>query len=526
MGECWEIQQGEVLDRLRGLPDNHFDACLTDPPYGLGKREPTAQEIAEYILGTASLDMGGDFMSNEWELPPVAVWREMYRVLKPGAHLLVYSGTRTFDLVTVGMRAAGFRIRDTMMWVYGSGMPHGIHNIGKAIDKADKVDRPVIGSRVLTGNAALSTKDKGGTYGVQVGSAPSKRVDVTGPGSDESAKWEGHGTGLKPAWEPVVVAMKPLEGTVVKNLRAWGTGGLNIEGARVDVPGEESDDLARWPSNVVLSHSIDCVYIGTKRVKASNPTGQPCVDSVRAPGVLQHDDPSSFKGNGSRVHYAGADGLEEVEQWECAGDCPIRILDQQSGVLTSGSSNGFVGEMSASVAMSPKRAVINASAVYADSGGASRYFYTAKVDRAEREFGCEHLPVHIDPRTVHLLTHHCTSCSLTNARHDANSAGIVACPGTEDGVHTLVPEPAVDGTRNFHPTLKPVALNEHFATMLLVPKRETSPRTLLIPYSGAGSEMIGAMRAGWDSIVGIEREASFIATMESQPARDLEPHPE
>ena len=130
------------------------------------------------------------------------MWCETYRVLKPGvAHLLVHSGTRTFDLVTVGMRAVASNSRDTMMWVYGSGMPDGIHNIGKAIDKADKVDRPVIGSRVLTGNAALSTKDKG-TYGVEVGSAPSKRVDVTGPGSDESAKWEGHGTGLSPRGSP------------------------------------------------------------------------------------------------------------------------------------------------------------------------------------------------------------------------------------------------------------------------------------------------------------------------------------
>ncbi len=108
MGDRWTIHQGDVLEKLRALPDNHFDACLTDPPYGLGKREPTPQEIADYILGTASLDTGGDFMGTEWELPPVAVWREMYRVLKPGAYMLVYSGTRTFDLVAVGMRAAGF----------------------------------------------------------------------------------------------------------------------------------------------------------------------------------------------------------------------------------------------------------------------------------------------------------------------------------------------------------------------------------------------------------------------------------
>ncbi len=336
-----------------------------------------------------------------------------------------------------------------MMWVYGSGMPHGKHNIGKAMDKADKIERPVVGSRVLTGNAALldERQRRHLRSAGRLRSLEARRRHGT---------WERRVRAVGGAWngtEARVGAgrprMKPLEGTIVQNARVWGTGGINIDGARISLPddpslepselaeGEDEDAAARWPANVVLSHSADCAYVGTKRVKANAPAGRPCADADRAPGVYTRGDPTSFHGNGSRAHYGDADGLEEVEMWECAEDCPVRILDQQSGVLTSGSSNGFVGKMSTSPSAAPMRSMINAHATYTDSGGASRYFYIAKVDRAEREFGCEHLPIHIDPRTVHKLTHHCTSCSLTNARYDANTNGIVeACPGSEDGQNT------------------------------------------------------------------------------------------
>jgi len=128
----WRIETGDVLDVLRAMPACSFDALLSDPPYGLGSRQPTGDEIVAYIQG-AEMDTGGDFMGKKWALPSVAVWRECFRVLKPGAPLLVFGGTRMYDLLTVGLRAGGFEIRDSIAsWVYGSGFPKSL-NVAKVI---------------------------------------------------------------------------------------------------------------------------------------------------------------------------------------------------------------------------------------------------------------------------------------------------------------------------------------------------------------------------------------------------------
>jgi hypothetical protein len=111
--ERWEILQADVLAALRAMPSGSFDAVLSDVPYGLGTHEPTAAELSAYVLG-GDLDTGGDFMGRDWQVPSVAVWREILRVLKPGAPVLAFAGSRTHDLVTIGMRAAGFEIGDTI----------------------------------------------------------------------------------------------------------------------------------------------------------------------------------------------------------------------------------------------------------------------------------------------------------------------------------------------------------------------------------------------------------------------------
>ena len=123
-------------------------------------REPTVEDIIAYLTGARSLDTGGDFMGKAWELPPVEVWHQLHRVLKPGAFSSIFSGSRTFDLVAVGLRAARFESRDSLCWLYSSGYPHGL-NVSKAIDEEAGAERPVIGTQVLTGNAAVSTKEKG-----------------------------------------------------------------------------------------------------------------------------------------------------------------------------------------------------------------------------------------------------------------------------------------------------------------------------------------------------------------------------
>ena len=167
-----QIHIGSNLDVLPTLPDNSVDAIVTDPPYELG------------------------FMGKAWDASGIAynvnLWRECLRVLKPGGHLLAFSGSRTYHRMTCAIEDAGFEVRDQIMWVYGSGFPKS-HNVSKAMVKQGQ----------------------------------------------DAEQWDGWGTALKPAHEPICVARKPLEGTVVENVRKWGVGGLNIDGCRVEFVSEE-----------------------------------------------------------------------------------------------------------------------------------------------------------------------------------------------------------------------------------------------------------------------------------------------
>jgi len=212
------IACGDVLENLRELPDNSFDGLLCDPPYGFR------------------------FMNKKWDydVPRREVWAECLRVLKPGAALLSFGGARTFHRIATAIEDAGFELRDCLCWLYGKGFPKSL-NVGLALDKAAGAERPIIGERTLTGNAAISTAEKGGTFGVQVGSIPAKVVNVTGPATALAQQWDGYGTALKPGWEPIILARKPLDGTVAANVTRWGTGALAIDACRLErAEGDES----------------------------------------------------------------------------------------------------------------------------------------------------------------------------------------------------------------------------------------------------------------------------------------------
>lgn len=339
---------GDCLDILRQIPDSTFHAVVTDPPYGLGKKEPTPEEILRFVQGDHLTT--GDFMGNDWDIPSVAVWKEIYRVLKPGGHVLSFGGTKTFDLISLGLRMAGFESRDTIAdffpaicWVYGSGMPKS-YNISKDLDKRVDVKR-------VKDNVAISP---------------------------EAKLWDGYGTGLKPSFEPIVVFRKPFLGTVAQNVLVHGTGALNINGCRVkhsspkdfeahkaqveavrakggvrdgswknasDLSGaSEVSEAGRWPTNMVLSHHPDCRKVGSKK--------------------------------GVRVSHSDEDGTETIEAWECVEGCSVAELDAQSGTLTSGtgafrkaSSKGYQRNIYGKESQPEGPCV-----VYGDTGGASRFF--------------------------------------------------------------------------------------------------------------------------------------------------------
>ena len=234
-----KIIHGDCLEELKRLEDNSVDAVITDPPYGLSNTKPVqvAEILGRWINGDTNHvpEKRGGFMGKDWDsfVPPPAVWEECMRVLKPGGHMAVFAGARTQDLMGLSIRLAGFEIRDTLGWIYGSGFPKSM-DVSKAIDKAAGAEREVIGSKV-TGNAKQRTSATGefadGNHGGQ------QVVDVTAPATSEAQRWDGWGTALKPAIEPIILARKPLDGTVANNVLAHGVGGLNIDACRVGSDG-------------------------------------------------------------------------------------------------------------------------------------------------------------------------------------------------------------------------------------------------------------------------------------------------
>jgi len=199
-----KIINGDSLKELKTLEENSIDAVVTDPPYGL------------------------KFMGKKWDydVPSTELWVEVMRVLKPGGHLLSFAGSRTYHRMAVNIEDAGFEIRDQIMWVYGSGFPKS-HNIGKSVDKLQGNERnsEIVKGKIFTGSNN-NIDGKSGEYEVTKGSSP----------------YEGWGTALKPAHEPIVVARKPLsEKTIAKNVLEWGTGGINIDGCRVEYNKEDAN---------------------------------------------------------------------------------------------------------------------------------------------------------------------------------------------------------------------------------------------------------------------------------------------
>lgn len=274
------LHAGNCLDVIKRLADSSIDSVVTDPPYALvsitkrfGKPGSAECKVGEGRSGAYARASAG-FMGKAWDTGDVAFavefWTEVYRVLKPGGHVLAFGGTRTVHRLTCAIEDAGFEIRDMVAWLYGSGFPKS-HDVAKGIDRAAGVARTVTGTETLANdirNGALLDVAHGGVR-------PAYVRDVTVATSDAALRWDGWGTALKPALEPITVGRKPLAGTVAENVLAHGTGALNIAGCRVASdarPLIQSDrrlahntygpglggskavgqtDLGRWPANLI-----------------------------------------------------------------------------------------------------------------------------------------------------------------------------------------------------------------------------------------------------------------------------------
>jgi len=398
-----QVINGNNIDILKQYPDNHFDAVVTDPPYGLGK-EPNAEELMKDWIDKGFHEVSGSgFMGKEWDafVPQPIFWKEVFRVLKPGGHVLAFYGTRTYDWGVMAMRFAGFEVRDCIQWIYGSGFPKS-HNIGKAIDKLKGNDRVEVGKYKLPDvSDGLRKKDWDCNAKSENSNFGASGQNILTKGFTE---WEGYGTALKPANEPIVLARKPLEKglSIAENVLKWGTGAINIDGCRVGVDindknhrhnpskGNEGENSifgvgghngnlkseGRFPANLILSHSSECECVGTKKIKAIS-------GGCKFNSAFFKSGESNFTQNGG---IGDENGEEEIEDWNCVDDCPIKILDQQSGESKSRIGKERGTEKKGLFANSSFNKV---GTEYNDKGGASRFFYIAKASKSERNKGLE-----------------------------------------------------------------------------------------------------------------------------------------
>lgn len=275
---------GDAIQQLQEYPDNHFDAVVTDPPYGLANH--TQKDVEKYLhawlRGEEYTTGKKGFCAKTWDsfVPSPLLWKAILRVLKPGGYVLAFSGSRTYDLMGISLRLAGFQIREGIFWQYAMGMPRGM-NISKAIDSYYGLERPAIGP-LLLGGGRDHTKLLNGQNGI--GYADGKSTYYKTEAVHSMAKrFEDWNTALKPTCEPIVVAQKPVEGTIVENILKYGVGALNIGACRVGESGAEThsnagcpsvgkkgthgaynasrakkEDKGRWPGNTIFSHHPFC----------------------------------------------------------------------------------------------------------------------------------------------------------------------------------------------------------------------------------------------------------------------------
>jgi site-specific DNA-methyltransferase (adenine-specific) len=484
-----EVIQGDCIEVLKEFDDNTFDSVVTDPPYALSFMGKEWDSFGDGV--------GYQAWCEQWA-------RECLRVLKPGGHLLAFGGTRTYHRLTVAIEDAGFEIRDSLHWIYGSGFPKS-RDISKAIDSEAGAEREVIGKRT-DGRYAYQFSQKASRSGGVMGSdaIQESRGQITAPATEDAKAWAGWGTALKPAHEPIVMARKPLavvserssaqsapnakhssaRKTVAANVLEFGTGGINIDGCRVlssnysgwvapasktalfatenrpwkdRLTGNESwsgGENGRWPPNVILTHSPECEPTGgTRRVRSAGDRG---TATKAVGGILNH---TSERMPTAGTGYADADGMETVEAWDCANDCPIEEMDRQSGTLKSGNRKaGIYGLIGYRDVDKPTQAEM--PRIIGDSGGASRFFpcfrYCAKAGKKER--------------------------------------------------------PVVDGIPG-HPTVKPVALMQWLVKLVTPPAGY-----VLDPFAGTGTTAEACELEGFNCLL-IERDADSIQRIEKRMSK-------
>jgi site-specific DNA-methyltransferase (adenine-specific) len=395
-------------------------------------------------------------MGKKWDSSGIAysveLWQQCLRVLKPGGHLLSFGGTRTYHRVAVAIEDAGFELRDSIAWLYGSGFPKSM-DVSKAIDKAAGAEREVIGTKIASpkgiSQAESRSDSAAGAYGGET-----KEIDITAPSTLEAKQWDGWGTALKPAFEPVIFARKPIEGTVANNVLKWGTGGLNIDGSRIG-------------TETISTHNAP---------KGTFAGGEPDRGS----------DTSSYK--------------EHTGRWPAniiLDPYTAQLVDEQSGTSTSKSSSMKAGLVEGIGArnLSPKATTYESVRGHNDSGGASRFFYVAKASKRDRNEGLDDL----EAKTASEMTGRKEGSAGLVMKHEDGSDKANAYAGTTGAAR-----------QNFHPTVKPTSLMEYLVKLVTPPGG-----VVLDPFTGSGSTGKAAILQGFD-FIGIELTEEYLPIIQGR----------
>ena len=418
-----QIVCGDCLEVMKDYPDNSFDACITDPPYKLG------------------------FMDEVWDKSgityKVVLWREVLRILKPGGHLLSFGGSRTYHRMVCAIEDAGFEIRDMVEWIYGSGFPKSL-DISKAIDKQAGMKRKIIGRR--TDRAATLKCDIRGNRLIGRDRPLIDLSAITRPVMPEAKQWEGWGTALKPAHEPICLARKPLsEKTVARNILKWGTGGINIDDCRIPI------DIKKSSSNFKNTpYGTDDFSLPLSPQK----TNKRPVDNYHLLS-RQHNYQDRFPAN--LIHDGSAEVLEIFPDARGQQGCTNDNQRTKVNYYDKFSKNG-------NYQYEPRD----------DSGSVARFFYCAKVSKGEREAGLEK-----------------TKLKQRGQRYGSMTGTSKHAPHKNEPQH------------NNHPTVKPLTLMSYLLKLITPPDG-----IVLDMFAGSGSTLMAAKWLGY-RFVGIEISKNY-----------------
>ena len=564
---------GDCLERMKEIPDNSVDSIVTDPPYGLGK-EPDALAMLQDWIETGHHEVKGKgFMGKEWDafVPQPLVWRECLRVLKPGGHLLAFAGTRTQDLMCLGLRLAGFEIRDMVAWVYGQGFPKSL-DVSKALDKMAGAEREVVGQVVrgdveaaklsgVTMAAADANKNNKAIFGYGV-------ENITEPATEAAKQWDGWGTALKPALEPITLARKPLEGTVAANVLKWHVGGLNIDGCRVKTnenlnggaysdggncntltgdsrngsdagmfqagktTGSEFEQpMGRWPANLIHDGSDEVVDLFPD-TKSGSGNGDAKIGGVGNITPMRRGSLTPRNDHGSAARFFYAAKCSKKDRNDGLDNMKLVVLELQSC-----ESNSTQQGQSATLLVDTEASILEATGEFGTSLKNGNEWSTVLFgNRFTEQFKMECKSTTstatnstIESKILSALRRSITSDCILAANSEMEGGGSHAASaescntstftisertasalGVNHAQSTTLLKISVKDGRNIHSTVKPTDLTRYLCRLITPPNG-----MILDPYMGSGSTGKAAMMEGF-SFAGIEQDESYFAIAETR----------